>query len=109
INIALYFLLIYKTDLVIKFLRIDNSFIDMPINSLDINLQKYTQITLAVAAIVLFVLSIPEIIISTIQHFRVKNEYLSLDSYGLIDNIFIGIISVLLIVFNDKISRLLTK
>ncbi|QTV05277.1 hypothetical protein [Faecalibacter bovis] len=109
INIALYFLLIYKTDLVIKLLRIDKSFIDMPINSLDINLQKYTQITLSVAAIVLFVLSIPEIIISTIQHFRVKNEYLSLDSYALIDNIFIGIISVLLIVFNDKISRLLTK
>lgn len=109
INIAIYYFFIFRTDFILKFLRIDQELGNKQIGELNMNLQEYVQITLCVAAIVLFVISVPEIIISTVQHFRVKDEYLTLDSYGLINNIFIGLTSVLIIAFNDKISRLLTK
>ena len=109
INIAIYYFFIYKTDLILKFLRIDSQLGEIKIGKFDFNLQKYTQITLAITSIILLVLSIPELIVAIIQVLRVKDQYQSLDSFGIIENSILSIVAIILMLFNDKISKFLTK
>ena len=109
INILIYYFFIYKTDFILKLLHIDSELGEQRIGHLNLNIQKYTQITLAVIAILFITLSIPNLIISVVENFRVKSEYSSIDSFNLIENIIISLIAISLLIFNKNISNVIAK
>lgn len=109
INLLIYYLFIYKTELVLKFLHLDQEFMNKTIGNLNLNLQSYAQITLYITALILCVFSIPELIISIIQHFRIKNEFQTIESYDLIHHIFLSLLAIFILIFSDKIARFITK
>lgn len=109
INLFIYYLFIYKTELVLKFLHIDQEFTNKTIGNLNLNLQIYVQITLYITAVILCILAIPEVIISTVQHFRIKDDFLTIESFDLIHNIIISVSALLILIFSDQIARFLIK
>ena len=109
INIAIYFFFIFKTESILKILKIDQNLGETRIGILDFNLQKYAQITLAIVAIFLFVLAIPDLILSIVQNFRIKDEYNNISNFNLVENSIICLFALALMLFNDKISKFLAK
>ena len=104
-----YYISIYKTEILMKFLRIENYFGEMRIENMNIPIEKYVQISILVISIILLIFNIPELIISINTYFGINKNFEINLIPNLISSISISLFAIILILFSDKISRLIIK
>ncbi|SFN60421.1 hypothetical protein SAMN05421738_11651 [Algoriella xinjiangensis] len=104
-----YYISIYKTEILMKFLRIENYFGDTRIENINIPIEKYVQISILVISIILLIFNIPELIISINTYFGINKNFEINLIPNLISSISISLFAIILILFSDKISRLIIK
>ncbi|TGN29649.1 hypothetical protein [Empedobacter tilapiae] len=105
----IYYTFIYKTEIIIKLLRIEKYFGDIKIENITITIQKYAQISIIVVSIILLIFQLPIFINSTIKYFGVKDSFQDVLSTDLISSSIIILLSFIGIIFSDKLSRNFTK
>ena len=105
----IYYTFIYKTEIMIRFLRIEKYFEDTRIENLTIPIQKYAQISIIVVSIILLIFQLPIFINTTIKYFGVKDSFQDGLTSDLISSSIIILLSFIGIIFSDKLSKIFTK
>lgn len=105
----IYYTFIYKTEIMIRFLRIEKYFEDTRIENLTIPIQKYAQISIIIVSIILLIFQLPIFINTTIKYFGVKDSFQDGLTSDLISSSIIILLSFIGIIFSDKLSRIFTK
>lgn len=105
----IYYTFIYKTEIMIKFLRIEKYFEDTRIENLTIPIQKYAQISIIVVSIILLIFQLPIFINTTIKYFSVKDSFQNGLISDLISSSIIILLSFIGIIFSDKLSKNFAK
>ena len=109
INLLIYYFFIYKTELITKFLHINNHLEKEVIETNSITVNKFAQIGVVIASILIFVFSFPEVVNNIVMFYMVKEEYSLIQNIEFIHNLILSLSSILLLAFNDKISKFITK
>lgn len=105
----IYYTFIYKTEIMIRFLRIEKYFEDTRIENLTIPIQKYAQISIIVVSIILLIFQLPIFINTTIKYFSVKDSFQNGLTSDLISSSIIILLSFIGIIFSDKLSKNFAK
>ncbi len=105
----IYYTFIYKTEIMIRFLRVEKYFEDTRIENLTIPIQKYAQISIIVVSIILLIFQLPIFINTTIKYFSVKDSFQNGLTSDLISSSIIILLSFIGIIFSDKFPRIFTK
>ncbi len=105
----IYYTFIYKTEIMIRFLRIEKYFEDTRIENLTIPIQKYAQISIIIVSIILLIFQLPIIINTTIKYFSVKDSFQDGLTSDLISSSIIILLSFIGIIFSDKHSKNFAK
>ncbi len=105
----IYYTFIYKTEIMIRFLRIEKYFEDTRIENLTIPIQKYAQISIIIVSIILLIFQLPIFINTTIKYFSVKDSFQNGLTSDLISSSIIILLSFIGIIFSDKLSKNFAK
>lgn len=105
----IYYTFIYKTEIMIRFLRIEKYFEDTRIENLTIPIQKYAQISIIIVSIILLIFQLPIFINTTIKYFSVKDSFQDGLTSDLISSSIIILLSFIGIIFSDKLSKNFAK
>ncbi len=105
----IYYTFIYKTEIMIRFLRVEKYFEDTRIENLTIPIQKYAQISIIVVSIILLIFQLPIFINTTIKYFSVKDSFQNGLTSDLISSSIIILLSFIGIIFSDKLSKNFAK
>ncbi len=105
----IYYTFIYKTEIIIRLLRIEKYFGETRIENLTIPIQKYIQISIIVVSIVLLIVQLLVFIHTLMKYLGVKESYQEGLISDLISSTIVVLFSSIGIVFNDKLSRNLAK
>ncbi len=105
----IYYTFIYKTEIMIRLLRIEKYFEDTRIENFTIPIQKYAQISIIVVSIILLTFELPIFINTTIKYFSVKDSFQNGLTSDLISCSIIIILSFIGIIFSDKLSKNFAK
>ncbi|WP_353165142.1 hypothetical protein [Empedobacter brevis] len=109
ILLLIYYTFIYKTEIIIRFLRIEKYFGDTKIENLTIPIQKYTQISIIIISIILFIFQFPLFINVITKYFGVIESYREGIFPELISSTITIMLSFVGIIFSDKFSKFFTK
>ncbi|MGV0755143.1 hypothetical protein ACTS95_05800 [Empedobacter brevis] len=119
ILLLIYYIFIYKTEIIIRFLRIEKYFGDTKIENLTIPIQKYTQISIIIISIIIISIIIISIILFIFQFpvfINVITKYFGvIESFreGIFPELISSTITIMLsfvgIIFSDKFSKFFTK
>ncbi len=105
----IYYTFIYKTEIMIRFLRIEKYFEGTRIENLTIPIQKYAQISIIIVSIILLIFQLPIFINTTIKYFSVKDSFQNGLTSDLISSSIIILLSFIGIIFSDKLSKNFAK
>ncbi len=105
----IYYTFIYKTEIMIRFLRIEKYFEATRIENLTIPIQKYAQISIIIVSIILLIFQLPIFINTTIKYFSVKDSFQNGLTSDLISSSIIILLSFIGIIFSDKLSKNFAK
>ncbi|MGV0828653.1 hypothetical protein ACTS9C_07190 [Empedobacter brevis] len=114
ILLLIYYIFIYKTEIIIRFLRIEKYFGDTKIENLTIPIQKYTQISIIIISIIiisiiLFIFQFPVFINVITKYFGVIESFREGIFPELISSTITIMLSFVGIIFSDKFSKFFTK
>lgn len=109
ILLLIYYIFIYKTEIIIRFLRIEKYFGDTKIENLTIPIQKYTQISIIIISIILFIFQFPVFINVITKYFEVIESFREGIFPELISSTITIMLSFVGIIFSDKFSKFFTK
>ncbi|WP_334125681.1 hypothetical protein [Empedobacter brevis] len=109
ILLLIYYTFIYKTEIIIRFLRIEKYFGDTKIENLTIPIQKYTQISIIIISIILFIFQFPVFINVITKYFGVIESFREGIFPELISSTITIMLSFVGIIFSDKFSKFFTK
>ncbi|QHC84553.1 hypothetical protein AS589_06990 [Empedobacter brevis] len=109
ILLLIYYIFIYKTEIIIRFLRIEKYFGDTKIENLTIPIQKYTQISIIIISIILFIFQFPAFINVITKYFGVIESFREGIFPELISSTITIMLSFVGIIFSDKFSKFFTK
>ena len=109
ILLLIYYIFIYKTEIIIRFLRIEKYFGDTKIENLTIPIQKYTQISIIIISIILFIFQFPVFINVITKYFGVIESFREGIFPELISSTITIMLSFVGIIFSDKLSKNFAK
>lgn len=75
IMFLIYYTFIYKTEIIMRALRVEKYFGDTKIESLTIPIQKYAQISIIVISIILLIFQLPIFINTIIKYYGVNDSF----------------------------------
>ncbi|MBF0598464.1 hypothetical protein [Faecalibacter rhinopitheci] len=106
---VIYYLTIYKTELLIKFLKIEKYFGNEKIESNNVSISKFTQIGILISSVIILVFNLPNFIKDLITYLSAKDAYQQSLTYIFLGSGITSLLALILLIFSDKISLTLTK
>ena len=106
---VIYYLTIYRTELMMKFLRIEKYFGNEKIESNEISISKFVQIGILITSVIILVFNLPEFIKDLITYLSAKDAYKQSLTFIFLGSGITSIIAIILLIFSDKIAKILTK
>ncbi|MFV0143773.1 MULTISPECIES: hypothetical protein [Empedobacter] len=105
----IYYLTIYRTEIMMKFLRIDKYFGNEKIENNEISISKFVQIGILISSVIILVFNLPEFIKDIITYLSAKDAYKQSLTFIFLGSGITSVLAIILLIFSDKISKSLTK
>ncbi|HEY4539132.1 MAG TPA: hypothetical protein VIG94_03855 [Faecalibacter sp.] len=106
---GIYYTTIYKTELMLKFLKIDKHFGDQKIESEQLQLPKFTQIGVLLVCITILIFQLPIFIKELVTYISAEGKYQESLTYIFLGSGISSFLALMGFMFSDKIASALTK